>query len=487
MPELLNSKFQNAKGDSCSYSELLQKSFVDFKSSCQRLFSDIPQTLSRTADTFFKRLDAICDLGIGYLSPARGGQTLSGGELERLRLVSAVTGYLDGMLFCLDEPAAGLHQNDVLKLLRILNSIKERGNTIVLIDHNPELIVHADYIIEMGPGAGENGGNVLFTGTAKEVLQNPNSPTANWIKRLQQQSLTSHNFIPPQNVPTLSFKNFSKFDIQPINADFPIEHFSVITGPSGCGKSTLLFYGLVQKFKEGAFKPFGIEELSLVTAGTFQGNKRSTIASAIQLTQPLRELFASLPESKIRGYTVQKFSTHIPGGRCETCKGEGFLQNPNGFEESERTECPICLGKRFRDEILEIRFKSLSIADIFNLSIDEAVSLFSAFPKFYPKLKTLADTGLGYLRLGQTTSELSGGERARLRLSLALKKNTSKKILYLFDEPARGLHEKDIQALLKLFRNLCAQKHTLIAIEHAPDFIYAADYVLNLESNFHDD
>lgn len=267
------------------------------------------------------------------------------------------------------------------------------------------------------------------------------------------------------------------FDMEPVNANFPINKFSVITGESGSGKSTLLFENIAKRAQNGEFKELGIEALSILSVGDFHGTRRSTVLSAIGLATPLRDLFAKLPESKVRGYTASKFTTHAPGGRCENCKGEGFIYDPSGFEE---TECPVCLGKRFRDEILEIRFKSLSIADILNMEIGKAYKLFENMKPIADKLKPLVETGLDYLRLGQTTSHLSGGERARLRLSIALARAKAPNTLFLFDEPARGLHQKDIQLLLGLIRRLTNAGHTVIAIEHAQDFVYAADYVVEL-------
>jgi excinuclease ABC subunit A len=278
--------------------------------------------------------------------------------------------------------------------------------------------------------------------------------------------------------PAILVNNFAKFDMAPVNAAFPIKKFSVITGQSGSGKSTLLFENIAKRAKTEEFKKLGIDALSILTTGDFHGSKRSTVMSAIGLTTLLRDLFAKLPESKVRGYTSSKFTTHAPGGRCENCKGEGVIYDPLGYEESE---CPVCLGKRFRDEVLEIRFKSLSIADILDMEIGCAYKLFTNMKPFAEKLKPLVDTGLDYLKLGQTTAHLSGGERARLRLSITLARAKAPNTLFLFDEPARGLHQKDIQQLLGLIHGLCNAGHTVIAIEHAQDFVNAADYVVELK------
>ena len=391
-------------------------------------------------------------------------------------------------MIVLDEPASGLHQSDVEALWKVLKKVQSRGNTLVLIDHNPALIKKADWIIEMGPGAGEKGGEILLQGTAKEVLGNPVSPTGNWIKGLDERLKARPEpvegtrderkpKVPKKNAAAIDIENFAMFDMKPVTAHFPVQKFSVITGQSGSGKSTIFFRNLAPRASKGEFESLGVQALSILSTGDFHGNRRSTVASAINLNTILRDLFAKLPESKVRGYTASKFATHAPGGRCENCKGEGVILDPAGYEESE---CPVCLGRRFKDEILEVRFKSLSIADILDLEIGEAYKLFINMKPFADKLKPLVDTGLDYLKLGQTTSHLSGGERARLRLSIALARAKAPNTLFLFDEPARGLHQKDIQHLLDLIRGLTEAGHTVIAIEHAQDFVNAADYAVEL-------
>lgn len=262
-----------------------------------------------------------------------------------------------------------------------------------------------------------------------------------------------------------------------VSADFPLKKFSVITGQSGSGKSTLMFKNLAVRAKAGEFASLGIDALSILSTGDFHGNRRSTVLSAINMGNLLRDLFAKLPESKVRGYAASKFATHAAGGRCENCKGEGVILDPSGYEE---TECPVCLGRRFRDEVLEIRFKSLSIADILDMEIGAAYKLFVNMKPFADKLKPLVDTGLEYLRLGQSTAHMSGGERARLRLSIALARAKAPNTLFLFDEPARGLHQVDIKHLLELIHGLTEAGHTVVAIEHAQDFMNAADYVVEL-------
>ena len=474
---------QNVLGaiiDDTTWQDLLGTSFANLETLLHKLFDNRLNANQKPAfNALLDRTEAINELGIGYLTAGRSAATLSGGEIQRLRLSSLSTGHLNNLLIVLDEPASGLHQCDVESLWKVLKKVQSRGNTLVLIDHNPALIKKADWVIEMGPGAGEKGGEILFQGTAKEVLGNPISPTGNWIRLLDEKKKASGKpgKTLKKNAPTIAIKKFALFDMKPVSAEFPVQKFSVITGASGSGKSTLLFKNLAPRASKGEFEDLGIQALSILSTGDFHGNRRSTVASAINLNTQLRDLFAKLPESKVRGYNAAKFATHAPGGRCENCKGEGVLYDPAGYEE---TECPVCLGRRFKDEILEVRFKSLSIADILDLEIGEAYKLFINMKPFADKLKPLVDTGLDYLKLGQTTSHLSGGERARLRLSIALARAKAPNTLFLFDEPARGLHQKDIQHLLDLIRGLTEAGHTVIAIEHAQDFVNAADYVVEL-------
>ena len=497
-PNLLQSVINNS-----TWKDLLETPFSKLGPKLHQLFDNRLNANQKPAfNALLDRIEAIVELGIGYLTGGRSAATLSGGEIQRLRLSSLSTGHLNNLLIVLDEPASGLHQSDVEALWKVLKKVQSRGNTLVLIDHNPALIKKADWVIEMGPGAGEKGGEILFQGTAKDVLGNSESPTGKWIKELSNclpreggDLLSKKKKGDPRSEPgmtskkkasgmsskkdasAIAIKNFALFDMKPVSAEFPVQKFSVITGASGSGKSTLLFRNLAPRASKGEFEGLGIQALSVLSTGDFHGNRRSTVASAINLNTILRDLFAKLPESKVRGYTASKFATHAPGGRCENCKGEGVLYDPAGYEE---TECPVCLGRRFKDEILEVRFKSLSIADILDMEIGDAYKLFINMKPFADKLKPLVDTGLDYLKLGQTTTHLSGGERARLRLSIALARAKAPNTLFLFDEPARGLHKTDIEHLLALIHGLTEAGHTVIAIEHAQDFVNDADYVVEL-------
>ena len=489
----LKKEFLNATIEGVTWAEILNTPFSLLEKKVRGLFEGrVKQNQLPTLNSLLDRIEAINELDIGYLTAGRSGTTLSGGEMQRLRLASLSTGHLNGLLIALDEPASGLHHTDVDALWKVLKKVQSRGNTLVLIEHNPGIIAKADWIIEMGPGAGEKGGEVLFMGPAAEVLKNPASPTGNWIQYLKGSRLQApgsrrsaktavrhpeRSAAKSKDPKTISVKDFALFDMKSVSADFPLKKFCVITGQSGSGKSTLMFKNLAVRAKAGEFSSLGIDALSILSTGDFHGNRRSTVLSAIGMGNLLRDLFAKLPESKVRGYAAGKFATHAAGGRCENCKGEGVILDPSGYEE---TECPVCLGKRFRDEVLEIRFKSLSIADILDMEIGNAYKLFANMKPFADKLKPLVDTGLDYLRLGQSTAHMSGGERARLRLSIALARAKAPNTLFLFDEPARGLHQVDIKHLLELIKGLTEAGHTVIAIEHAQDFVNAADYVVEL-------
>ena len=348
----LKKTYLNATVDDVSYKQILTTEFAKLPELLHQIFDNkVGQNLKATFNSLLDRIEAINDLGIGYLTPGRAGQTLSGGELQRLKLASLSTGHLNGLLIALDEPASGLHASDVTALWKVLEKIRKRGNTLVLIEHNPQIISRADYIIEMGPGAGEKGGEILFQGARDEVLENPGSPTGKWLNELgiRKSEFGIKGDSRSKDDTAILVENFAKFDMAPVNAAFPINKFSVITGQSGSGKSTLLFENIAKRAKAEEFKKLGIDALSILTTGDFHGSKRSTVLSAIGLTTLLRDLFAKLPESKVRGYTASKFSMQAPGGRCENCKGEGVIYDPLGYEESE---CPVCLGKRFRDEVV---------------------------------------------------------------------------------------------------------------------------------------
>jgi len=469
----------HSKWEDFTWLSLHSKTLLELNKELPIYFERVPERLKATILDIPLRISILCDLGLGHLSLGRLAETLSSGEAQRVRLAALCTGHLNGILLCIDEPASGLHEKDVEKLWNVLLKLKERENTLVLIEHHPTIISRADHIIEMGPGAGEEGGKIVEGGNLLLAcnLQFPATPSA-------------RNYIQIKNAHINNLKN--------LDVEIAIGAMTIICGVSGSGKSSLL-WGVIEPLVSHALgkserkpsvkcgklkKITGIEAILAARTGRAFAQKRSTIATSVDVMQILKNLFAELPESKVRGYSAAKFGTDKPGGRCETCKGDGFLFDPSGYEESE---CPICLGKRYRDEVLEIRFKLMSIADVLDLSVSRALELFANFENITSRLKPLAETGLHYLRLGQPTTHLSGGELQRLRLAQDLAKAKLPSTLYLFDEPGRGLSMKDTALLLDLLKGLTQKGHTVIAIEHNELFRKYADYILELGPGAGDD
>jgi len=474
-----------SKWENFSWFSLHSKTLNELNKVLPIYLERIPERLKTTLLDIPLRISILCDLGLGHLSLGRLAETLSNGEAQRVRLAALCSGHLNGVLLCIDEPASGLHEKDVEKLWNALLQLKLRGNTLALIEHHPWVINRADHIIEMGPGAGEEGGEVV---EGEELRMESYSSFS--VPNSQLLTLNSQLSIKISNARVNNLKN--------LNVEIPIGAMTVICGVSGSGKSSLL-WGVIEPLVSHALgksakklpaecgklkKTTGIDSILAARTGRAFAQKRSTIATAIDAMQIFKNLFASLPESKIRGYLSAKFGTDKPGGRCEKCKGNGVLFDPSGYEESL---CPICLGKRYRDEILEIRFKFMSISDVLDLSVSKAMEIFSNFENLIPKLEPLADTGLHYLRLGQPTTHLSGGELQRLRLAQDLAKAKLPRTLYLFDEPARGLSSKDTALLLNLLKGLTQKGHTVIAIEHNEMFRNHADCILELGPGAGDD
>ncbi len=439
-----------------------------------------------------KRLSFLCDVGVGYLSLHRRADTLSGGESQRIRLATQIGSRLSGVLYVLDEPTVGLHPRDTSRLLKALLAIKDLGNTVLVVEHDRDTMLAADYIVEMGPGAGGGGGKVVAQGTAKK-LSDGNSLSSPYMRGESSGMILNG---PGRRQPKgwLSIKKVSENNLKNIDLDVPLNTFSCISGVSGSGKSTLLYEVLYKgarrrmdsNFRERAGKHqeiHGLEALRkivLVDQSPIGRTPRSNPATYTGVFTPIRELFAQLPESRLRGYKPGRFSFNVRGGRCESCSGDGVVKVSMLFMPDVYVTCEVCKGKRFNHETLDIRYKEANIADVLNMTVDEALNFFADIPRIATKLAVIQEAGLGYIRLGQSATTLSGGEAQRVKLATELGKRFSGPTLYLLDEPTTGLHYTDVQKLLRLIHRLVDQGNSVLMIEHNLDVLASADYLIDL-------
>ncbi len=438
-----------------------------------------------------ERLGFLDDVGLGYLTLDRSAATLSGGEGQRIRLATQIGSKLQGVLYVLDEPSIGLHQRDNLQLIRTLKEMRDLGNTVLVVEHDLETILAADHVVDMGPGAGEHGGHVVAQGTPDEIARTPGSITGDF--------LSGRDAIPVPRTRRkakrgyLEVKGAEENNLKKVDAEFPIGLFTCVTGVSGSGKSTLvneiLYKALANQLHQGvhivgkhkAIK--GLEHVDKVIdidQAPIGRTPRSNPATYTGLFTPLRELFAQLPESKARGYAAGRFSFNVKGGRCEKCEGDGVIRIEMHFLPDVYVTCEQCKGKRYNRETLEIHYKGKSISEVLNLTVEEALALFAPIPVLANKLQTLVDVGLGYIRLGQSATTLSGGEAQRVKLAKELSKRATGRTLYILDEPTTGLHLKDIQKLLEVIARLVEAGNTIVVIEHNLDVIKTADWILDL-------
>ena len=438
-----------------------------------------------------ERLGFLDDVGLGYLTLDRSAATLSGGEGQRIRLATQIGSKLQGVLYVLDEPSIGLHQRDNLQLIRTLQEMRDLGNSVLVVEHDLETILAADHVVDMGPGAGEHGGQVVAQGTPDEIRRTPGSVTGDFLSgrdaipvpRTRRKAKRGH----------LSVVGAEENNLKKVDADFPIGLFTCVTGVSGSGKSTLvneiLYKALANQLHQGVHivgKHKTIKGLEAVDKvididqAPIGRTPRSNPATYTGLFTPLRELFAQLPESKARGYAPGRYSFNVKGGRCEKCEGDGVLKIEMHFLPDVYVTCEQCKGKRYNRETLEIHYKGKSISDVLNLTVEEALELFAPIPVLANKLQTLMDVGLGYIRLGQSATTLSGGEAQRVKLGKELSKRPTGRTVYILDEPTTGLHLKDIQKLLEVVNRLVETGNTIIVIEHNLDVIKTADWILDL-------
>jgi excinuclease ABC subunit A len=438
------------------------------------------------------RLRFLVDVGLDYLTLARGSATLSGGESQRIRLASQIGSGLTGVLYVLDEPSIGLHQRDNERLLGTLRRLRDLGNTVLVVEHDEDAIRAADHLIDMGPAAGINGGHVIAEGTPAEVAANPKSLTGDYLSGRRQIP------VPPMRRPMqkdrmLRVVGARGNNLKNLTADFPLGTFTCVTGVSGGGKSTLvvdtLYKAAARRLMSAGLVPSphdrieGLDQLDKIIdidQSPIGRTPRSNPATYTDLFAPIRDWFAELPEARARGYKPGRFSFNVKGGRCEACQGDGLLKIEMHFLPDVYVTCDTCKGKRYNRETLEIKFRDKSIAEVLAMTVDEAVPYFSAQPRIHDRLKILQQVGLGYIALGQQATTLSGGEAQRIKLSKELARRATGRTLYILDEPTTGLHFEDVRKLLEVLHALVDQGNTVVVIEHNLEVIKTADWILDL-------
>ena len=437
-----------------------------------------------------ERLGFLINVGVGYLTLDRAAGTLSGGEGQRIRLATQIGSALVGVLYILDEPSIGLHQRDNVRLLDTLKKMRDLGNTVLVVEHDEETIRHADWVIDMGPGAGVHGGAVIAQGTPKEIMANPKSLTGQYLSGKRVVALPKRDRKPKR---FLKVVGASENNLQKIDVEFPLGLLTCVTGVSGSGKSTLvldvLYKNLAMAFRQSIEKPGAckkivgaeaIDKIIHIDQSPIGRTPRSNPSTYTGLFTFIRDLFAQLPESRMRGYKEGRYSFNVKGGRCETCCGEGQIKIEMHFLPDVYVLCEACKGRRYNRETLDILYRGKSIADVLDMTVETASDFFKAIPLIAKKLITLSEVGLGYITLGQAATTLSGGEAQRIKLSKELSKRSTGKTLYILDEPTTGLHFADIQKLLDILNRFAQMGNTVIVIEHNLDVIRNADWIIDL-------
>ncbi|MBN2535548.1 MAG: excinuclease ABC subunit UvrA [Spirochaetales bacterium] len=438
------------------------------------------------------RLSFMKNVGLNYLTLERKASTLSGGEAQRIRLATQIGSQLVGVLYILDEPTIGLHQRDNQRLIDTLKSLRDIGNTLVIVEHDEQTLRTADYIVDLGPGAGVHGGHIVAQGTPEQLCRDENSLTGNYLSG--RITIDKRHERRQGNGKFLTIHKAEEHNLKKIDVSFPLGTLIVITGVSGSGKSTLLtdllYPALANRLRsrthlpEGKYKSIsGVEELDKIInidQSPIGRTPRSNPATYVGLFTPIRDLFSSLPESKARGYKAGRYSFNVKSGRCENCQGAGTLRIEMHFLPDVYITCDVCKGKRYNHETLDIRYKGKNIYEVLEMSVEEAADFFSKIPPIINRLNTLLDVGMGYIKLGQSALTLSGGEAQRVKLSLELSKRSTGRTLYLLDEPTTGLHFEDVRKLLQVLQILVDNGNTVILIEHNMDVIKQADYIIDL-------
>ncbi|NBQ39835.1 MAG: excinuclease ABC subunit A, partial [Alphaproteobacteria bacterium] len=438
------------------------------------------------------RLTFLLDVGLDYLTLSRNSGTLSGGESQRIRLASQIGSGLSGVLYVLDEPSIGLHQRDNERLLGTLKRLRDLGNTVIVVEHDEDAILEADWVVDVGPGAGIHGGQIVSEGQPKDILADPKSLTGRYLKGEMGVSMPEKRR-KPQKGRMLKLVGAKGNNLKDVTAEIPLGTFTCITGVSGGGKSTLVIdtlYRAVARRLNGAFEqpaPFdrieGLEHLDKVIdidQSPIGRTPRSNPATYTGAFTPIREWFAGLPEAKARGYQPGRFSFNVKGGRCEACQGDGVIKIEMHFLPDVYVTCDVCKGKRYDRETLEVKFRDKSIADVLDMTVEEAAILFKAVPSIREKMETLARVGLDYVKVGQQATTLSGGEAQRVKLSKELSRRATGRTLYILDEPTTGLHFHDVAKLLEVLHELVDQGNTVVVIEHNLEVIKTADWIIDM-------
>jgi excinuclease ABC subunit A len=437
------------------------------------------------------RVGFLADVGLDYLTMARSAGTLSGGEAQRIRLATQIGSQLTGVLYVLDEPSIGLHQRDNARLIHTLERMRDLGNTLLVVEHDDETMRAADWIVDLGPGAGEHGGTIIAEGTPAEIMENPNSITGLYL------SGRRHVKVPDQRRPGngqfISIRGARENNLKNVDADIPLGKLVVITGVSGSGKSTLLveiLYKRVAQVLNGARERPGlhdtiegldaVDKIINIDQTPIGRTPRSNPATYTKMFDLIRQLYADLPESKVRGYGPGRFSFNVKGGRCENCEGQGQLQIEMQFLPDIFVPCDVCHGARYNRETLQVKYKNKSISDVLDMTVTEGIEFFQNFQTIHRTLQTLDAVGLGYIRIGQPATTLSGGEAQRIKLSRELARRSTGQTLYVLDEPSVGLHAADVERLISVLQRLVDQGNTVVIIEHNPDIIKVADWLIDV-------
>jgi excinuclease ABC subunit A len=438
-----------------------------------------------------ERLSFLENVGLGYLTLDRGAATLSGGEGQRIRLATQIGSRLTGVLYILDEPSIGLHQRDNRKLLDTLLAMRDLGNTVVVVEHDEETIRSADHVVDLGPGAGELGGEVVAAGTADEIARHPRSLTGAYLSG--RESIETPRARRAGSGKSLTIVGATEHNLKNISVAFPLGAFTCVTGVSGSGKSTLvneILHRALSRALHGAEAQPGahrglrgvgsVDKVIDIDQSPIGRTPRSNPATYVGLFTTIRELFSLVPEARVRGYKPGRFSFNVKGGRCEACEGDGVLKIEMHFLPDIYVTCDTCRGRRYNRETLEVLYKGKSIAEVLDMTVHQALPFYEAVPAVREKLQTLYDVGLGYIRLGQSATTLSGGEAQRIKLSKELSRRATGRTVYLLDEPTTGLHFDDIKKLLAVLNRLVDHGNSVIVIEHNLDVVKTADWIIDL-------